>query len=123
MVIIAMVLAAGRVVIGLALLASPSLAATRWLGPAVGSGGPAVAVRALGVRDSALGGGLIASALMGEPILIWLLAGVASDLVDMVATGLAGEAIERPARIGTVVLAGTASIAGLVLALSLPVPV
>ena len=61
--IIAMVLAAGRVVIGLALLASPSLAATRWLGPAVGSGGQAVAVRALGIRDAAIGAGLIASAL------------------------------------------------------------
>lgn len=118
-----MVLAAGRVLLGVALLASPSLAATRWLGPAVGSGGPAVAVRALGIRDAAIGGGLIASALIGDPILIWLLAGVASDLVDMVATGLAGDDITRTARLGTVGLAGGSSIVGLVLALSLPMPV
>ncbi|MEA2346325.1 MAG: hypothetical protein QOG62_112 [Thermoleophilaceae bacterium] len=121
--IIAMVLAAGRLVIGLALLASPALAGTRWLGPEVGSGGPAVGIRALGIRDAAIGAGLIATALLDQSILIWLLAGLASDLVDMVATGLAGDAIARPARLGTVALAGGSSIAGLVLALSLPMPV
>ncbi len=47
--------AAGRVVIGTALIAVPGRAARQWTGAATESGGGAVAVRGLGARDLALG--------------------------------------------------------------------
>jgi hypothetical protein len=47
--------AAGRVVIGAALLAAPAATGRRWLGSAAETGGGGVAVRALGARDFTLG--------------------------------------------------------------------
>ncbi|MBA2763219.1 MAG: hypothetical protein H0U42_00840 [Thermoleophilaceae bacterium] len=116
LIVIALVIAAGRVAIGLALLLAPGRAGVSWLGPSVAGGSPAIAVRLLGVRDAALGGGLIAAAVTDQSIVLWLLAGVLADATDGIVCMTSGSELNRRTRIGTVVVAGGSAAAGIVLA-------
>jgi len=81
--------AAGRVGIGAAMLVAPARFGRPWLGAPAETGGGAVAVRALGARDLALGALSTASlsGRLGSPATAATLvaAGGACDLVDGVA--------------------------------------
>jgi hypothetical protein len=81
-------LAAGRVVVGAALIVVPGTA-SRWIGPAAHDPTVKVTIRALGVRDLAIGVGTMRALAAGEPARDWTLAGGVSDLVDAGATLLA----------------------------------
>lgn len=75
----------GRAVIGAALVAAPAVAARGWVGD---DGGPAVRVigRALGIRDLALGAGLLQALDSGAPVRPWIAAAAAADAIDAAAT-------------------------------------
>jgi hypothetical protein len=89
-------LAAGRVVIGLGLIAVPGPIAGPWMGrAAVEDPGSRIAVQALGIRDAAMGAGLLAAVVRGASdgeVARWAAAGVVSDVVDGVATIVSGRA-------------------------------
>jgi hypothetical protein len=86
-------LAAGRVALGIALVAAPDAAARRWLGEtSADDPGRQIAVRGLGARDVALGVGTLV-ALRGEGDVRraahWLEAGAVADLADAASTAVA----------------------------------
>jgi hypothetical protein len=106
---LARALGAGRVVIGVALCASPGVAGP-WIGEAAGTRGGRVAVRGLGARDAALGLGTLTAASQPEQLRRWLIASAASDAVDFAAT-LVGP--RTPGRTPVLALAAGALVAGL----------
>jgi hypothetical protein len=83
---IARFLALGRVVIGAGLTALPGTVGSTWIGPVAHQPGAKVAIRALGVRDAAMGLGTHRALVEGDPVGPWLQAGVVSDAVDAAAT-------------------------------------
>ena len=82
-------ISAGRIAVGAGLILLPGTGASRWVGPAAHDPTVKVLVRALGVRDLALGAGTMQALAAGEPARGWTRAGAASDAVDAVATLLA----------------------------------
>ena len=109
---LARLIAAGRVGIGTALLFAPKLAGRRWIGEAADRRGTQVALRGLGGRDLALGIGTLLALRHDAPIRGWVEAGSLADGTDAAATLLAGDDLSRAARVGTVLLAGGALVAG-----------
>jgi hypothetical protein len=81
--------AAGRVAIGLAALAAPSVPSRPWVGAAAGEPAARVLGRALGGRDIALGLGALAAlqrrGAAGQAC-AWVAAGAVCDAVDVAAT-------------------------------------
>lgn len=73
----------GRTAVGVALLVAPA-AARGAFGPVAGQPGGRAVIRALGVRDAALGVGLLVAVRSGAPARPWLALGAASDAVDAV---------------------------------------
>jgi hypothetical protein len=110
---IARLIALGRVAIGATLIAAPEAVGERWLGRAGRSRGTQVVLMAVGARDLALGLGAAWALGGGEPARAWLLAGVAVDATDLVATFRHRDAVPVPARAGVAVLAGGAAALGL----------
>ncbi len=109
--------AAARGVYALALLAAPGRIGTSWLGPGAGAPAVHVAIRGLAARDAALVAGTIDAAVRGRPLLPWLLGTVGGDLTDLTATLVAGDAVPRRSRRGTVALAGGSALAAAALAI------
>jgi len=99
-------IAAGRTLLGLALLAAPQKAARGWLGGEIDRPGAVVLCRGLGGRDVSLGAGTLLALRDGGPYRVWLQAAVLADAVDVLATLAAGGSIPRNGRLGTVALAG-----------------
>jgi hypothetical protein len=113
-------LAAGRIVLGGALLAAPTVTAGPWFGRR-SAGRPAVRVlaRSLGARDLALGLGLLAAVEGGASARRWLGAGVLADATDFAATLGAGDVLPGAGRKLVLGMAGSATLAGLGLAAAL----
>jgi hypothetical protein len=109
----ALLIAAGRVVLGVAVLVAPERVTTRWLGeenarlPVVGD-----LARSLGVRDLALG--IATLKTLDDPAVGPLVqaAGALADSVDALATVLARDALPRKGALGTVLIASAAAGAG-----------
>jgi hypothetical protein len=105
--------AAGRAAFGVALYAAPKQVASGWLGEDAQRDPTQIAVRALGVRDVAIAAGTIAAIGSGKGMRGWILAAMAADTGDVVATLLAdGDRLPKNARWGTVALAGGSVAAG-----------
>lgn len=106
-------LAAGRIGLGIAMIAVPDSATRRWLGDA-SADDPArqVAIRGLGARDVALGIGMLV-ALRGEGdarrAARWLEAGIVADLGDAAATAVA-EDLDTSRTTGVAVALGAAAV-------------
>ena len=81
-------LAAARVLAGVSLMIAPRPALRAWVGPTPG-GSNAVAARALGARDAALGWGTLRALEKGDAPGTWVLASAGADGVDAVASLLA----------------------------------
>jgi len=109
-------LAAGRVVIGVAMVLLPSRVARVWAGPDAGAGAVTQITRALGVRDLVLGAGTLRALESGEPARTWVSAGAVSDAVDAAAAGLAGRHTGGRRATFTVVVASGAAALGAVAA-------
>jgi len=107
----AKLLAAGRVGVGVGLMAVPQVIGGRWVGPDADRSGTRVLARALGVRDFALGAGVLAALRQDDPVKRWLVLGVLCDTVDLVAT-VAEPDIPVRGRVTTAVIAGVAAVVG-----------
>jgi hypothetical protein len=94
------------------LIAATRSAGRPWLGDAVDLSGGRVAARALVARDALVSAGLTAAALRGSPTRPWLAVLVASDVADMAATIADADDLPDRAVPGTLVLAGSAALAG-----------
>ncbi len=107
----AQVLAAGRVAVGLALIAVPGRIGASWIGPEAAGAGTQVFARALGARDVALGAGALWALRQGDPARRWLAWGAAVDAVDFGAT-LGASGIPARGKFVTAAIAGGALAAG-----------
>ena len=107
--------AAGRVALGLAALAWPSVPARPWVGAAADDLAARVFGRALGARDIALGlGALTALQRPAEPgsACAWVAAGALSDALDVVASLASWRELPRTSRWLVAVSAGGAALTG-----------
>ncbi|MGH3834311.1 MAG: hypothetical protein ACRDSF_01205 [Pseudonocardiaceae bacterium] len=128
----ALVVATGRVALGVIALLRPSVPARPWVGAALAAG-PAGQVfgRALGGRDLALGlGALLAlrrpdytaaagRAAAGRVAAGWVAGGALADGADVLATLAAWPALPRWGRLGILGLAGGAAAVGVLTAATL----
>ena len=74
--------AVGRAVLGAGLLLAPKLAARGWIGDDAALPGTQVVTRALGIRDVALGAGLLWALQNDEPVRAWITGAAAADAID-----------------------------------------
>lgn len=116
---LARLLAIGRVLIGVALVAAPGPAGRRWIGPDADRAGTEVILRGLGGRDVALGLGALAALEAGTPVRRWLEAGVLADLGDAAAMSVVGDDLPASTRLGTFGVAAGAAVLGVWLARTL----
>jgi hypothetical protein len=84
--VVARALALSRIGFGVAMLVTPGLFARLWIGASGRAPGVRVLTRALGIRDVALGMGLLRATELGHDEHSWLVLGAASDAVDALAT-------------------------------------
>jgi len=105
-------LAAGRVAIGTALVLVPTLAARGWAGPEASRPATKVFLRALGIRDLALGLGTLRALERGEDPVPWARYGAAADGVDAVASLIGYRSLAPRGRFAIVLLAAGAAAAG-----------
>jgi hypothetical protein len=107
---LAILLGAGRALLGLAVLVLPGPIVRRWVGT---DAVPAQLLgRAVGGRDVALGAGAVLAVARDRDPRPWLAGGVVADLSDAAATLAAGERIPRNGRLGTAALAGASAVLG-----------
>ena len=97
--------AAGRLFFGALLVGAPEVVGVPWLGRDARRRSAHVYSAALGARDAALGAGVIAATTAGAGARPWLLAGIASDAVDLVATWRNRAALPRLGVLGTIAFA------------------
>ncbi len=109
---LARMIAVGRLAVGTALVVAPARAGAAWIGPAATDPAVRVALRALGVRDAALGAGTLRALDQGTPVGPWVQAGATSDAVDLVASVLAVRAIGLRRTLAVAAVAGTAAVIG-----------
>jgi hypothetical protein len=107
-VVIARVVAAGRIGFGVALVAAPERVTSAWLGADATRPGTHVVTRGLGARDLALGAGALT--VPESQLRPWVAAAIAADAADLIATVAAGDALPLAGRIlvGAVAAAGAA---------------
>jgi hypothetical protein len=84
--VVARTLALSRIGFGIAMLVTPGLFARLWIGASGRFPAVRVLTRALGIRDVALGLGLLRATELGQDDHSWLVLGAASDAVDALAT-------------------------------------
>ena len=114
--LLAQVLAAGRVVVGLTLVAAPSVITRRWVGPEEGGRpGARVMGMGLGARDLVMGAGTLAALRTGEGLTPWLVGGVAADALDLTATLRSAGGLPKAPAAGAAAIAGTAAAVGVYL--------
>ena len=104
--------AIGRVAIGAGLIAAPGLAGGGWIGDSAGEKPTSVYSRALGIRDLAMGVGTLAALGDEGSRRSWLLAGVAADAVDLVATLIARDELPTAGRTLAPAVAGGSALLG-----------
>jgi hypothetical protein len=114
--------AGGRVLVGAAFVLAPGLAGRLWIGRDAGQRSVKVLARAFGVRDLALGLGVILALERGAPARGWIEGGVLSDAVDVSATLLAGGSIPAGVRRGALALGASSAVLGAALSRTLDPP-
>lgn len=108
-------IAAGRLAIGVGLVAAPKQLSSGWLGDVAGTPGGDVAMRALGVRDAILGGITLHTLNHPEVGPRWVAMCGVADAVDFAATVAARKGLPKQA-VGVIVLAGGTAAASFALA-------
>ncbi len=112
--LLAQLVAGGRVAIGAALFASPTLVTRHWVGESEGSRlGARVMAMGLGGRDLVIGAGVLAALNAGgDSAKPWLVASAAADSFDLLATLRNAGELPTGAVLGTVAVAGGAAAVG-----------
>jgi hypothetical protein len=114
--LVAKLIAAGRVVIGAALVAKPEMITKHWVGSAEGGRlGTRTMAAGLGIRDVVIGAGVLSS-LGGDSAKTWLVGSALADSGDLVATLRSRNELPKMAVAGTVAMAGGAAAVGFWLA-------
>jgi peptide-methionine (R)-S-oxide reductase len=109
-------LATGRIAFGVSALLLPRLLGRLFLGRVVDAPGGSAAVRTVGVRDLALGAGLLLADRRGRPVRGWLEAGVLVDALDAMVALFAGRGVPFLSRVFVVLVGTGAAVAGAVAA-------
>lgn len=109
--LVARTVAAGRALLGGALLVAPDRVTERWVGTTAEP--VRLLARGLGARDLALGLATLAVIDDRRDARRWLAAAVVADATDAVANAAAGERIPAQGRWATVALAGGSALVGL----------
>jgi hypothetical protein len=107
--------AAARGLFGIGLLVVPERLASGWIPDDNARPQTQMTLRGIGGRDIALAGGTVKAVLGDDDVRPWLLAAVASDGSDILASLLAGDALPGRAKNGTLALAGLAVACGVAL--------
>jgi hypothetical protein len=115
--------ARGRMLVGAAFVLAPGVAGRLWIGGDAARRPVKVLGRAFGVRDLALGLGVVIALDRGAPVRGWIEAGVLSDAVDVSAALLAGDSIPANIRRGALALGASSALIGAALARQLDRPV
>ena len=115
--------ARGRMLVGAAFVLAPGLAGRLWIGGDAAQRSVKVLARAFGVRDLALGLGVVIALDRGAPVRGWIEGGVLSDAVDVCATLLAGDSIPQNVRRGALALGASSALLGAALSRQLDRPV
>lgn len=115
--LIARLIAAGRVLFGIACLAAPRQILRQWGKDA----SPAVLwwIRAFGIRDAVLGAGALVSLNRDDPDSTWVVAGAAADTADAVLVAVCREELGPTFTIPTLAIAAPAAALGWKAALGL----
>ena len=108
--------ARGRIAVGAAFVLFPGLAGRMWIGSDAARRPVKVLARAFGVRDLALGLGVVIALDRGAPARGWIEAGILSDAIDTCASLLAGSSIAPAIRWPCVALGAGSTAAGVALA-------
>ena len=95
-----------RAALGAALVAAPRTATAPWLGRVSRKRAAQVPIQAMGARDVAIGLGTAYAAGRGYGARPWLLAGIASDLADLLATFRARDDLPAAGVVGIAAMAG-----------------
>ena len=111
---LAAALSLSRVAFGVNYLGRPTAARASWIGRAAKKPGAQVIIRSQGVRDVALGAGAIRALVRGDvpELRVWVAAHAACDLVDLVATWSARDALPRRRARMAMIVAGASTIVG-----------
>jgi hypothetical protein len=110
---LARITAAGRVAIGATLMTVPTLITRGWAGEVAASPGGKLLARTMGVRDLALGLGVLGALDRGDPrARDWVRLSALSDAVDATATVLAYPHLPRRTRFGALAVAAGAALVG-----------
>ena len=104
--------ACGRIAVGAGFVLLPGLAGRMWIGSPATERPVKVLARAFGVRDLALGLGVLIALDRGTPVRGWIEAGLLSDAVDTCASLLAGSSIPPAIRWPCVALGAGSAAAG-----------
>ncbi len=107
------ILAIGRIVVGAACVLAPEQVAERLLGKTGRKPEAQYMLRLFGVRDLVLGAGTLSALRDSGAARRWLLAGAASDGVDLAATISARDSLPAQAVSGTIAAASGALAVGL----------
>jgi hypothetical protein len=99
----------GRAVLGVLLLVAPGQIARLWLGSR-GTIESKVLGRTHGVRDVALGVGLVQAIARGEPVRAWVAGSAASDVVDAAVTLAFWKSLPRVGRFIVLALAAGSAV-------------
>ena len=119
----ARVLGLGRVGLGITAVVAPRLPLWPWVGWEAARSRPArLLAQALGVRDVALGAGLVLALRRGAPARGWVEAGGLADLGDATITLLSFRRLPRRSRWAVLAAAGGGALAAPLLARLLPPP-
>jgi hypothetical protein len=112
--LLAQIIAAGRVLIGLTLFLTPTRITRHWVGAAEGDRpGARIMAMGLGARDVVVGAGaLMALKEGGATARPWLLGSAVADTMDLAATLRTAGELPKVAVAGTVAVAGGAAAAG-----------
>jgi hypothetical protein len=112
----ALLQARGRIAVGVAFVLFPGLAGRMWIGSDAARRNVKVLARAFGVRDLAIGLGVVIALDRGTPVRGWIEAGLLSDAVDTAASLLAGDSIPPGIRWPAIALGASSAAAGATLA-------
>jgi hypothetical protein len=110
---VALPIAAGRIVIGAALMLVPGRVATRWIGPPGAEPGAQLLTVATGARDLAVGAGTALALRNGSAARTWVLAGAVADVADLAATVRYRDSLPKPAARAVAALAAFGAAASL----------
>ncbi len=105
-----------RVSYGVALIAAPRRLAVRWLGEAANDAPVQIPLRGLGTREAVLHAGALIALRRETALRPWLVASIAGDLTDVIATAVGRRRLPAGSPLATLAVGGGSALVSLLLA-------